>query len=318
MKSGPLLHGAILLAAMIAALLTWTRDKSQPEQRRGNVPLWQGKAEQIELVLFENARQRITVERRPDGSSSYLWGSVKAIRKPPAKPTADAATATRDAGPGEAITTSPEEPAAETEAKSAAETENAREFPVGEAGEKLFERLGSLMANRDLGPARPEQLADLGFGESSAKMSVRIGSTTHELTIGSSVYGSSDRYAMSSAAGRVYIVPSDAVSPIENAEGSLSERKLHRFSTSDVAKVVIKAGGKEKVLVRRVVENSQETQWADAESPTQANQTLDNFMNRIDNLTPAGYASDTSAADLLEVGRLELLSAKGELLGFFE
>jgi hypothetical protein len=264
MKRGPVIHGALLVVALVVAYQTWTRDKSA-KPVRANVTLWGGAPADVESITLTGENKKTVVERRKDGAGAYLWGVVERTTKP-LKP--KDAVSSEDAPPTPVTTV--------------------REFPVGEEGDKLVEKLAPLQAVRDLGALQDAQKKDFGLEQPKDKLVVKVAGKARELVLGGRVYGGDDRYVLEPTSNHVFVIPADVLRPLESADGSLRERKVHAFEKDEVAQVVLKTPSAEKALVRGG-EGAKAT-WASAATPGQPDQTLANFMNRMGDVTPTDFA----------------------------
>jgi hypothetical protein len=306
MRPGPVLHGALLAAALGLAWQTWTRDRDG-KPRAATSTVWPEAGAVTGLTLSGKLREVVVAKREGEGGG-YLWATVKKRTPPPPRPAAP------DGGVVEDVSVPGDEGTVTTTS-----------FPVGEEGEKALARLAPLEAVRDLGTAAAKD--DYGLGEESEKLSLEVGGTRRELVLGAKVFGGDDRYVLDPATGKVYVVAGEVLRPFDAAEFSLRERKLHAFAPGDVAEVVLRAGGKERALVRRAREAQPEgghpprpaaATWADAKTPDKPDQSLANFMDRVEQLTPTEYAPPADPAGLTPVATAEYRGKGGEALGTLE
>jgi hypothetical protein len=293
---GAVIHGALLAGALGVAWQTWTRDRAVAPPS-ASLTVWPAGA--VEAVALHGALRDVTVEKRGD----YFWATVKKTSAPPPRPAApDAGMSILEDKPP-TVTTS--------------------EFPVGEDGDKALARLAPLKALRDLGAAKDQ--ADYGLGEQSDKLTVRAGGASHELVLGARVFGGDDRYALEPGGGHVFVVAGETLRPFDAPEFSLRERKLHGFALDDVGEVALRAGGKERTLVHlgkaapppegpRAPRPGAQS-WADAKTPDKPDQTLANFMDRVEQLAPTEYAPDLDEKSLTPVAAFEYRAKGGAVLG---
>ncbi|MBI4509850.1 MAG: DUF4340 domain-containing protein [Deltaproteobacteria bacterium] len=308
MRGGPLVHGALLVAALALAYQTWTRDRSAVPALR-TVEVWKGASSDLKSLALDGELRDVVVERREEGGEKFLWGTVTRSSPPAPKPAQGP-----DAGPHAGMSSVDEPPPKTT----------VRQFAVGDDGTELFKKFTPLRALRDLGVLVEQQKADFGLAEAKDKLTVHYASGPRELIIGGSVYGGGDRYVLEPESKRVYVLPGDAIRSLENADSSLRERKLHGFAATDPGKVVIKTSAKERALVRTGGEPSAvpgvpaRGSWADAATPDKADQTLANFMDRVDQMTPIEYSPEVTPEGLTPVVRLDYQSKAGAALGWLE
>jgi hypothetical protein len=80
MRVGPIAHGALLVAALVFAYQTWTRDKTEAP-KVGSVTVWQESMDDFVSFAFDGENKSVRVERRKDGDQSYYWGKVTRTEK---------------------------------------------------------------------------------------------------------------------------------------------------------------------------------------------------------------------------------------------
>jgi uncharacterized protein DUF4340 len=279
--------------------------------------VWAGAgAGTVEGLTLHGVLRDVTVERRAaaQGGGSYLWATVKKTTPPPPKPAAP------DGGP-------PANMSVPDEKGTTATTE----FPVGEDGEKALARFAPLRAVRDLGKSAARD--EYGLGDTADRLAVKLAGATHELVVGARVFGGDDRYVLDPGSGHVYVLEAEVLRPLDAPEFALRESKLHAFNATDLAEVVVRAAGKERALVRpgkgaappppppapgAMPPHPGAAGWADAKTPDKPDQSLDNFMERVEQLAPLDYAAVADAASLTPVGTFEYRAKGGKVIGTLE
>jgi hypothetical protein len=308
MRPGPVVHGALLAAALGFAWQTWTRDRDTAPTA-ATLTVWPGSGAVTSLALHGTLRD-VRVERRGADGSDYFWATVTKTTPPPPKP------AVPDGGPPPNM--SPAEDKGTT---------TTLEFPVGEEGEKALAKLAPLKALRDLGPVQAKE--EYGLGAESDRLTVDVAGTAHELVLGAKVFGGDDRYVLEPAGGHIFVVAGENLRALDAPEFALRERKLHAFAPNDVAEVKVRRGGKERALVRQAkgtpppdgelpAQRPGAATWADAATPDKPDQTLANFMERVEQLAPLEYGQAPEAASLTPVGTIEYRGKDGKVLGTVE
>jgi hypothetical protein len=301
MNKSLLVHGGLFVLALGWAYQTWTRDKTTTVER-SQLTVWGGSPDDIVKLSMVSEGKDVKVERRPGDRGSYLWGVV--TRTPPApKPIPKA---TPDGGV-EALS-SPE--------ATPPPPPQVREFPVGEDGTKLFAKLAPLRAVRDLGLYDEKLAADYGLAEAKDTVTIELKSGPRKLVVGGKVYGGNDRYVMDPDTKHVYVLAGDVLQSLETADSSLRERKLHGFKAEDVTRalVVIKGTAKERTLVRgKAAAPAAPATWADVATPDKPDQTLANFMDRVDKLSAMEFATQLGEAELTSVVSVEYQGKNGAL-----
>jgi hypothetical protein len=281
-----IVHAVLLVAVLLLAFQTWTRDEPAGIGRE-EVAVWRESPERVASVSYERENESLVIERRRTDGESYLWGIVR--RMP-----ADSAL-------------SPGEPTIE-------------EFPVGDRGEDLLDRLAALGALRDLGPLSDSLKLRYELADPERKLSVAMGDRTRQLRIGGSVFGGGHRYAVEPETGRGYVISSDILRQLERGQGVLHLTKLHEFEPRDVARVVVRAGAGVRTMRREMQEDAASLTgavWRDLDSG-EPDQTFANFMDRIQRLAVATYPAALDSASLELRVRVEYLDTHARLLGFLE
>jgi len=326
---GALIHGALLAVMLVYGYQTWTRDKTvQPAQ--GSVALWDRKESDLVSIEYKAEKKIVKLERKPEG---YWWGSDTAIETRPKKPTsagagsgsagsagsAAPATGSGAAGSAAAVATGSGSAgsgagsgSAATAAKPPAPPEQeevsrkTREFPLGEAADKLIKDVVSLRALRDLGVPTEENKKDYKLGDTKTAITLTFKDGTKTFLVGGLVYGGSDRYVVDQSSGKAYVFSKDLISGLEVGESSLHLLDPRGFDTAKVEEIAIESGGKTKNVVRIETETDGQKRktWADADTK-KPNQTAANFVDNANNLRPTEYAADLKISDLTPVLKLE-------------
>ena len=296
MRSGPVVHGVLLAAALGVAWQTWTRDRAAVPARATS-PVWP-EVGTIEAVTVKSRLRDVTVERRSEGGTSYAWATVQKRTPPPKRAIADGGTAANMSVPEDTGTTT------------------TTAFPVSDEGEKALARLAGLKALRDLGAQAARE--EYGLGDESERLAVKVGGQTHELVVGAKVFGGDDRYVLDPASGHVYVVAAEIMRPFDVPDFSLRERRLHAFPMADVATVTLRgAGGKERTLARTpkpvvpahdgaaAPDRPGGATWADVKSADKPDAILATFMDRVEQLAPTEFAQTPDPAALTPVLTVE-------------
>lgn len=303
MKRGPIIHGVLLVAALIFAYQTWTRE--QPEERKtGDVKVWSTPVNQVSAVVYDTKDRTVRLERRQEGGDSYLWGSesrTKIKPKPPAQPGQE---------PGSEDMSEPAEPA----------EIDTREFAVGETGTAAIDNLAALHALRDLGQPSDADLKEYGLDESQDNITLSFQGGSRSLVVGGKVFASSDRYVRDPDSGKAYVLSGDVLKDLLAGEPGLRLRKVHDFTDDELARAVVSAGDKTRNLVRITVEeqSKKSKNWADAKAADKPDQTMSNFVQNMDKLLPSSYVPTVDPKTLTLKVKVDYQDASGKSLGWIE
>jgi hypothetical protein len=286
---GPLVHLAVLAVSVAAAVGVWTRDKEPRALAQGDVTVWSGRADSVERVTYESKTHKVALDAKSDKIGRYFVG-----------------TAERDAPAGMPTTDGGAPP-------PAAPPTTTQLISVGGA-DKLATALAPLKALRSLGRIGDDRAAEFGLAEPDGTMTFKVSGAEHKLIVGGTTPGGGDRYVKDPASGEVYVLKGDALRTLESAESSLIERELHEWKDGDVTALQIVAGSKSRSLVRGGADAKKF--WADAAKPDENDETLGNWMSKLDRLRPMEFVA-TPPEGRETVVRLEYKAAN-KSLGFVE
>lgn len=297
MKRGPVVYGVLLIAALLFAYQTWTREEVVTPLT-GDVLVWSIPPASIQAITFEAELRSIRVERRSDANGPYLWGSdTRRVQRTRRVKTEQRPNQTR------------------------IRESSTREFLLSEKGDALFENLSELRALRALGKIdeNKRQLYDLH--EQTETVSVIHDGGTHTLVVGGKIYSGSDRYALDPSTGEVYVIAQSVVRDLSNGEAGLRLTRTHDFQDEEVGKVVVEVKGQKRTLLSITAKDAQGREsrtWADAQKPDKADQTMSNFLNNIEALRPVNFMASTDVSGLELVMRVDYQTRVGAPLGWLE
>lgn len=259
---GTLTHAGVLALSVVTAVAVWTREKEPKALAAGDVTVWAGHGADVERVTYESKTRKVTVDARKDADGRFFVGSFEREPTPPAH--------APDAGAPA--------PAARTTMGFVS---------VGPA-EKLADALGGLKALRALGKIGDDRAGEFGLADPEGTLVVKVGGVEHKLFVGTATPGGSDCYARDAASGEVYVLKGESVRNLEGADTLLLEHDLHEWKDAAVSRARVTAGGKARDLTRGGPESKRF--WADAASPETNDETLGNWMSKLDWLRPTEYA----------------------------
>jgi hypothetical protein len=225
MKSA-LVHAGLLVAALVAALATWTQEPRDLD-RDAMVVVWDRAASDVASVEYRSGGHAVDLERRGSGADAHLWG--------------------RESFPG-AEPTVEEFPVAD---------EGSRLFE-SLAGLRAIRDLGASdeETRATFGLDDPEPALSVRFDDGSRRT----------LVFGSSVTGGGARYALDVEAGRVYVLPAEILRPFEGGAGTLRVSRYQSFEVEEVETVTLRAGATARTMRRRTVDSPPRTVWVPTDS----------------------------------------------------
>jgi hypothetical protein len=304
MRRGPVIHGVLLVAALVFAYQTWTREQVVAPLT-GDVVVWSLPPASIKAIMLESEGRVIRVERRSDAQGPYLWGSDTRTMEQYQTRAKDAP----DASPTDERPFAPEI------------VSSTREFMVSEKGEALFANLSELRALRAMGKIDEDKHELYELHEKTQTISVIHDGGTRSLRVGGKIFGGTDRYALDPSTGEGYVISQVVTRDLSNGEAGLRLSKIHDYADDEVGKAVIELKGQKRTMLRTtaVDDKGREVRtWADAQTPREPDQTMANFLHNIDVLRPARFIPDADVSKLELVVRVEYQTRVGTPLGWVE
>lgn len=292
-ERGFYVHLGLLLLAVVASVMVWTRDKKAAAQAQADVTVWSGRADDVQRILYEGKKKKVALEARQDKAGRWFVGTSEKEASPPA-PAGDAGAPPEGEGesPGKTSTF----------------------LSVGGAV-KLAEMLAPLKALRAIGPIGDDRAAEFGLDSPEGTLTLTMKGGERKLVFGGATPGGGDRYAQDPVKKEVYAIKGDIFRDLDQAETRLLERDLHEWRDVDVRRARVTAGDKARELTRSSGGDGKKF-WADPANASQADETAGNWMTKLDRLRPTEYA--TAAPEPREVvARVDYAGDGGEM-GFVE
>jgi hypothetical protein len=293
--TGPLVHLGILAVAAIAAISVWTRDKDPKALLAGDVTVWPGRAGDVERITYEGKGKKVDIEGKKDNLGRYFVGTLTTESTPQSSPSKDA-----DGDAGAPSTAQP--------------VRHSLSFLSVGAGEKVADSVAPLKALRALGKLGDDRLAEFGFDTAEITVTFKIGGTERKLRLGGPTPGAGDRYVKDLASGEFYAVKGETFRNLESPDTLMMERELHDWKETEITSAKIIAGDKTRKIVRGGSQDGKKF-WADTEKPQENDETLGNWMSKLDRLRPTEYA--LTAPKTETVVRIEYFEGN-RALGFAE
>ncbi len=319
MRLGPVVHGGLLVVALVFSYQTATR-KKEASQERGTHAVW--KLANLSTIILESEKKTVRIEQRTDDYGSYLWATVDRRSSRPSSTKTKPAPAVEsvphgDAGPESAP--APIEPPIEPETETIVTT---REFPLGKAGDELMEQFQTLMALRKIGPIAAEGLEEFNLHEKTVSI-VAIGKDQGERTLllaGEKIYGGTDRYMLDVEKGLGYVISGKLVQPLESSESSLRLKSMHAYDEKNVKSTLVKTTAGAQVLVKATSRDAQgeHVVWEHEARPGEVDPSLGSFLDRLQKLKPTKYEPSLDASSLVHIATLRYRDKNEKSLGYLE
>jgi hypothetical protein len=296
------LHVGLFVLACLLGLRAWTAE-DEPNKKPVAAELWSGRVSDLSRIEYRTDKKVVTLEPKEDESGRYFIGTIETVGEK-AKPAAaaDAGAPMPDHHPPHAVP----------------ESSEPKRFISLTKGAELADSLATLKASRVLGKIAPERIPDFGFDKTDqGELKVVVAGKEHVLQLGEKTPGGSDRYVRNTGTGEAYVIPGSIANDLTAADNRLIERDFHSFGEEKVGKVVIKTATGSREVVRHAVEKDF---WARPESPDTKDETVSNWMTKVDRLRVTTYveALDPAPKPEDQVVTVEYWSDKGRKLGFLE
>lgn len=286
---GLLVHVGLFVLASAGAAKMWMRDEQPKALAQTEATVWTGRAADVERVVFDGKTKKVTLEAKKDELGAYYVGALERNATPP--PAGSAAAPT---------------PPPASKGKT--------EFVAVGAAQKLVEAMAPLKALRALGRIPEDRAAEFGLDQPEGTLVVTLKGAERKIVVGGTTPGGGDRYVRDPASGELYVIDGDAVRDLDTAESRLVERDLHEWKEAEVTSADVKAGDKTRQVVRGGPEGKRF--WADPSAADQKDETIANWMSKVDRLRPTEYVM-TTPADKQDILRIDY-SAGSRKLGFVE
>jgi hypothetical protein len=257
------LYLGLLMASLVLAYLTWVQE---PKKAGSRVPVFRCKKGEIRKITYETKDQtvRFSKKKNPYSGESSWWVEIAQI---PAVP---------------------EEADLEEETASGV----APVIDVFKANKRLEEGLGGFCpwkALRSLGELGGEKRKEFGLAEPAESLILELASGVRRFQVGAATFGPKDRYVADDETGEVFLVAGQGLRDLLRPKSRFMERALHTFQAKEVARVKLRAGPREKELVRPVSEENKEQGWADSRSPEETKDLYRNWIRKLFALRPTDY-----------------------------
>lgn len=289
---GLLIHAGIFVLASAGAAKMWLRDEQPKTLAQTEATVWTGRAADVERIVFDGKNKKVTLETKKDDVGAYYVGALE--RSAPTPPPA-----------GSAAAPSPEPPTTKG---------GKTEFVAVGAAQKIVDAMAPLKALRALGRIPEDRSSEFGLSEPEGTLIVSLKGTERKLVIGGTTPGGGDRYVRDPSSGEIYVIDGDAVRDLDTAESRLVERELHEWKEAEVTVADVKAGDKTRQIIRGGPEGKRF--WADPGAADQKDETIANWMSKLERLRPSDYVM-TTPSDKQDVVRIDY-AAGTRKLGFVE
>jgi hypothetical protein len=281
------LHATLLVLGAVAAAFAFSKERTPQAAQEANINIWNGRPSDIQRIVYEAKDKRIELEAKDDKKGArWFLGKGDYTIVPPANPDGGVTPPVKKASTFSSVT----------------------------VGNKIAEGLVPFKAVRALGRIPDSRLAEFGLEKRETSLAVTFGGKEHKLLVGSVAPGGTDYYVLDPSNSEAYVVKADALRDLEGGDNRLLERDQHAFKEIDIRSGKVIANGKTRELVRGGPDTKKF--WADAADKDKADETVGNWLAKIDRLKVSEYVAQPPEGHTVVV-RVEYYGPPG-LLGFFE
>ncbi len=318
---GALIHGALLVVALLVAYVDWTRPKAA-NRKPTDVTVWEGQAADITAVHLESTLAKVDLTLKKDAGSTkpYPWFRLErtitlpapAPEKkdekpaPPTNPDADHKEGEKKEEPAPVATPTPP-PAPQTKV-------TVKEFLGAERTKERLDKLATLVAERDLGKPESATLEKLGLAKPRGSLVIQTAKGERKLELGDTAVGDRLRYVRDPASGRVYAVDTNLVSDLEQADTRLLNSDLQPFNADSIEKAVVSVGSVTRTYAQRDRDKAGKSYWiavggesaaasSSSESAEEKDERATTWFGKLARLKAERYlASDENPLEVPAVG----------------
>jgi hypothetical protein len=285
------LHTGLLALGGAAATWAYTRDKAPGVENEAETTILSGRAANVQRIVYESKDKKAVLEAQADkDKKGELFYLVTFEKTPPAP-----------SGHPDAGATPP--PAKTTTV-----------FPASEAAaKKLVESVAPLKAVRSMGKLPEGKASEYGLDKKETSLTITLSGLERKFLLGDTAPGGSDQYVLDSSTGQAYVINGEHVRDLEMAESRLMEHDVHSWKETEVTSAKIAGGGKTREVVRGGADSRRF--WADPAAKDKADETVVNWMQKVDRLKPSEYLQK-DPENRTTVVRVDYTGAGP--LGFFE
>jgi hypothetical protein len=275
------IHAGLLVLGGVAAAFAWSKDKTPRSVLETNVTVWNVRPTDVTRIVHETRGKKLTLEAREDKKERWYYGTTE-FTPVPGTNTPAAAKSSVFASVGPAT--------------------------------KVVEAFAPFKAVRSLGKVPESKVSEFGFDKKDTSLTFTISGKERKLIIGGIAPGAGDTYVLDPSSNEAYVLKTDPLRDLEGGETRLLERDQHVFKETDITSAKVIAGPKMRAVVRGGPDNKRF--WADSADKEKADETLGNWMQKIDHLRVNEYAAKPPD-NRTEIVRIEYEGASGKL-GYIE
>ena len=258
-------NGALAVAGLVAAYVTWQRPKESITN--DNVVVLEATKGTLNRVRYEDGTRVLEIYR-PEGEKA-VWLKQSIL---PAKltilPTPNSVDAGFiDGGAVVAIKQLPPPPPREVRGNDRAET--------------LLTRFTPFEAVRALGTLTPEKQKELGLEAAERKLTITVSGQARVYTVSNPQPGMVGTYLRDEKDGKIYLLTGSLISELEPSSQTLVERRLHTFRAPDFDEFVLSYDDKKRAYLQKDAEIPQTMKVTAKETPDKPDELVRNWQDKV-------------------------------------
>ncbi len=264
--SSAAINGALAVAGLLAAYVTWQRPKEA--SNNDTVTVLEASKSTLGKIRYEDG-SRILEVFQPEGQKA-VWLRQETIAsrltRLPSQYTGLADGGGGDAGVNEVVS----EPAAPP-----------RELRGNERADALLLRFLPFEAVRALGKLPAEKQKELGLENSLRKLTVTVSGQPHAFTVSNPQPGVVGTYLRDEKDSAVYLLSGSLLSELEPSSQALIDRRLHSFRGPDFDEFVIEYDGTRHAYLQKDAEIPQTMKVASKQTPDKPDDLVRNWHDKV-------------------------------------
>ncbi len=267
--SSAAINGALAVAGLLAAYVTWQRPKEL--SGNDNITVLEASKSTLAKVRYEDG-DRVLEVFRPEGDKGvWLRQEVLAtarVKVPiPGLLEADGGFLINDGGRD--IPTTP------------LVVPPPKELKGNERAEALMARFTPFEAVRALGKLSEAKQKELGLDGSLRKLTVTVAGQAHVFTVSTPMPGTVGNYLRDEKDSAVYLLTGSLLSELEPASQSLVDRRLHTFRGPDFDEFVLTFDDKKRAFLQKDAEIPSTMKVFPKETPEKTDDLVRNWHDKV-------------------------------------
>jgi hypothetical protein len=311
-------QGGLAALGLVVVYTTWQRE---PEHAPGSVVVIDASKSDVTLIRYEDDTSAVDLTRGKIGNEPGVWLHLVTKPKADTKPAApnphakpEAPKPTDPKAPAK-----PDDKAAKPDDKSpkpAVATTPPRDLPGGEGAKKLYDQFAPFVSMRSFGVLEANKLKELGLDNPKRKLEVTVKGAVRRYEIGQpSAQSSGEAFLRDTRDGRVYLMPRQILSELQNAN-HMVDRRLHTFEPGDFDRIKLSAGGKQKEFVHVGRESKATAGFAPVKTPDKKDQMAKNWHDALWRVFPTellGKGEEPAAGKVTVLLRVDYTEDKASV-----